>query len=142
MLTASWSSPMTTTTLGETRMKSRCGTAYLRPSERRRTNGANPFSSRFLIWSITSSGYSPQWLRARGQMASAIQRFADPVRAPQVKFIALGSTINNVTWITSTNWSLSVTLSNGSNPLTVQGYDRFTNALSGTNASITITREP
>ena len=60
---------------------------------------------------------------------------------PQVKFIALGSTITNVTWTTATNWNLSVTLSNGANPFTVQGYDRFTNALSGTNASITITRQ-
>ena len=60
---------------------------------------------------------------------------------PQVKFIALGSMITNVTWNTVTNWSLSVTLSNGANPFTVQGYDRFTNALAGTNASITITRQ-
>ena len=73
-------------------------------------------------------------------MASAMQ-FADPVRAVPVKFIAVGSTITNVTWLTATNWSLSVTLSNGANPFTVQGYYRFTNALAGTNASITITRQ-
>lgn len=35
-------------------------------------------------------------------MASAMQ-FADPVRAVPVKFIAVGSTITNVTWLTATN---------------------------------------
>jgi hypothetical protein len=72
------------------------------------------------------------------------KRRTDPFSAgkapPQIKFIALGSTLTNVVWHTVTNWSLTVTLSNGANPFTVQGYDRFTNTLSGTNASITITR--
>ena len=35
-------------------------------------------------------------------MASAMQ-IADPVRAVPVKFIAVGSTITNVTWLTATN---------------------------------------
>ena len=51
---------------------------------------------------------------------------------PQVKFLSLNSTLTNVIWHTVTNWSLPVTLSNGANSFTVQGYDRFTNSLSGT----------
>ena len=59
---------------------------------------------------------------------------------PQVKLIAFNSVLTNVIWHTVTNWSLSVTLSNGANSFTVQGYDRFTNTLSGTNANIIITK--
>jgi hypothetical protein len=41
-----------------------------------------------------------------------------------------------------TNWNFSVVLTNGPNPRTVKGYDRFTNTLSGDTASITITNTP
>jgi len=58
ILAANWFSPITTTTLEETRMKSRCGTAKRRPSERRNAKGAKPFSKRFLIWSIMCSDLS------------------------------------------------------------------------------------
>jgi hypothetical protein len=60
---------------------------------------------------------------------------------PAVKFISLNTILTNVAWHTVTNWNLSVTLSNGGQSFTVQGYDRFTNALAGTNDTITITKQ-
>jgi hypothetical protein len=44
-----------------------------------------------------------------------------------------------VTWNTVTNWTVSVTLTNGANPLTVRGYDRLN--ISNAVATITIMRQ-
>lgn len=63
-------------------------------------------------------------------------------KAPmEVKFIRMnGATTNEiVTWTTLTNWSISRVLTNGANPLNVQGYGRTTNLLSGAFDSITVT---
>jgi hypothetical protein len=62
----------------------------------------------------------------------------------EVKFLRLDSRTTNevVSWPIVTNWNFNVVLTNGPNPLTVKGYDRFTNFLSGDTASITITNTP
>ncbi len=64
---------------------------------------------------------------------------AAPVEAA---FIRINSTTSNapVTWATVTNWTISVSLNNGANPLTVQGYDRLGQTLGGASSSITITK--
>ena len=61
-----------------------------------------------------------------------------------VKFIRLnGSSTNAVaSWTSVTNWSVAWTLTNGANPISVQGYDRKTNSLSGGSDSITVTYQP
>lgn len=58
----------------------------------------------------------------------------------EVAFIRFtGATTDaNVTWTSLTNWSLPITLQSGANTNSVQGYDRRTNAIPGTNDSITI----
>ena len=49
---------------------------------------------------------------------------------------------NAVLWTSVTNWSISLTLTNGANPLTVQGYGRTNDLLSGVSDSITVTYQP
>lgn len=61
---------------------------------------------------------------------------------PKVKSLALNSVLTNVVWFTETNWNLTVSLNNGPNAFTMQAYDRFTNSITGSNSTITITREP
>lgn len=68
-----------------------------------------------------------------------------PGKAPvEVAFIRVNAASTNalVTWTSVNDWSLSRTLTNGINPLTVQAYDRKTNLLSGLSDSITITKQP
>ena len=59
----------------------------------------------------------------------------------EVAFIRINSTTSNapVTWNTVTNWTVSVALTNGTNALTVRGYDRLN--VSNAVAAITITRQ-
>jgi hypothetical protein len=53
-----------------------------------------------------------------------------------------GATTNTVLWTSVTNWSIGLTLTNGANPLTVQGYGRTNNLLAGMSDSITVTNQP
>jgi hypothetical protein len=64
-----------------------------------------------------------------------------PVEAAFLRFS--GATTNaSVTWTSVTNWSIPFTLGSGANAITLQGYDRKTNVLSGLSDSITITYQP
>ena len=64
-------------------------------------------------------------------------------KAPvEVASIWVNGVSNAVTWTSVTNWSISRTLTNGANPLSVQGYGRTNNLLSGLSNSITITYQP
>ena len=62
-------------------------------------------------------------------------------KAPiEVRFIRVNSASTNAaaSWFSVTNWNLNYTLTNGANPITAQGYDRKTNAISGMTDSVTI----
>jgi hypothetical protein len=64
-----------------------------------------------------------------------------PVEAAFLRFS--GATTNaSVTWTSVTNWSIGMTLTNGVNPISLQAFDRKTNAISGMTDSITITNQP
>jgi hypothetical protein len=66
-------------------------------------------------------------------------------KAPvEVAFLRVNSTGTNalVSWASVTNWSLTWPLISGSNGITVQGYGRLTNLLSGMSDFITITNQP
>ena len=63
-------------------------------------------------------------------------------KAPmEVASIRINNTTSNapVTWNTITNWTVSVALTNGANPLTLRGYDQLN--VSNAAAAITITRQ-
>jgi hypothetical protein len=64
-----------------------------------------------------------------------------PVQIPFLRFEGHSSN-ELVNWRTATNWDLTVTLSNGPNTLTVQGYDRLTNFLTWATNTITMTNAP
>jgi hypothetical protein len=66
-------------------------------------------------------------------------------KAPvEVAFLRVNSTGTNalVSWTSVTNWSLTWPLISGSNGITVQGFGRLTNLLSGMSDFITITNQP
>ena len=60
----------------------------------------------------------------------------------KVASIRVNGATNAVLWTSVTNWSISRTLTNGANPLTVQGYGRTNNVLTGMLDSITVTYQP
>jgi hypothetical protein len=60
-------------------------------------------------------------------------------RAPfQVDRIEVNGVAYNVTWTTTTNWSLRVALPAGTNALSVVGYDRFGTAVAGATDTISV----
>jgi hypothetical protein len=66
-------------------------------------------------------------------------------KAPvEAAFLRRVNTTTNLTvaWTSVTNWSIGITLTNGVNPISLQAFDRKTNAISGMTDSITITNQP
>jgi hypothetical protein len=64
-------------------------------------------------------------------------------KAPvQVAYLHVNGTNANVTWTSVTNWSTGIALPMGTNTVTVQGYDRLNQILSGLSDSIIITNKP
>ncbi len=94
-----------------------------------------------LLAQIAAANTSPFDIQSNGgaDFSTANNLVTLTGRAPfEVDKIEVNGVAYNVTWATTTNWSLRVALPSGTNALSVIGYDRLGNAVSGATDTIAV----
>ncbi len=94
-----------------------------------------------LLAQIAAANTSPFEIQSNGgaDFSTANNLVTLTGRAPfEVDKIEVNGVAYNVTWTTTTNWSLRVALPTGTNALSVVGYDRFGNTIGGATDTISV----